>query len=139
MGDKVQNWVVMSGKDEVARRGWTMMSEYSQGMEERENPDRVPGTNTSGETRQNRVIRKRALGWGRGDGGRGRAVQGPYSLSSCEARAAVGSGSEAGTQSIRFLLDGLTNESLGVGGRAGDLSPGGKLGLRRHTLSSFSI
>ena len=54
MGDQVQNWVVISKKDDEARgRGWAMMSEYSQGMEERENPDMVPGTNTSG--RHNRT------------------------------------------------------------------------------------
>ena len=43
------------------------------------------------------------------------------------------------TQSNRSLKDGLTKESLDVGGRAGVLSPGGELGLKRHTLSSFSL
>ena len=60
-------------------------------------------------------------------------------LGSCESGAMVGSGPGAGTQNIRFLEDALANESLDAGGRAGDLSPGGELGLRRHTLSYFSI
>lgn len=51
MGDLVYSRVVIS--EEAKGRGWTVMSEYSQGVEERENPDTVPGTNTSG--RHNRT------------------------------------------------------------------------------------
>lgn len=103
-------------------------------------PSHGPVTNTSGETRQDRAVRKRPARWGRGEkaGGAG-AFQRPYSLGSCEAGAAMGSGPGAGTQSFRSLENGLTNKSLDAGGRAGDLSPGRELGLRRHTLSSFSI
>lgn len=51
MGDLVHNRVVIS--EEARGRGWTVVSEYSQGLEERANPDTVPGTNTSG--RHNRT------------------------------------------------------------------------------------
>lgn len=71
--------------------------------------------------------------------GRRPAGGGVYSPGSPKAGAAEGSDPGARTQSVRSLKDGLTNESLDVGGKAGVLSPGGELGLKRHTLSSFSL
>lgn len=102
-------------------------------MEERENSDVVPGINMSVETRQNGAIRKRRVGWGRGEGWQGwrfRALQRGLSR-----RLGLRNWGYGG---VRSLEDGLANESLDVRGRA-DLSAGGELGLRRHTLSSFSI
>lgn len=61
-------------------------------------------------------------------------------MGSCEAWGFRGVRSgRPGTQSIRSLENGVTNESLDAGGWAEDLSPSVGLGLRRHTLSSFSI
>lgn len=85
-------------------------------------------------TEQNNQEETGGVGEGRRPAG-GRRLQ-PW-LS--KAGAAAGSDPGARTQSIRFLKDGLTNESLDVGGKAGVLSPGGELGLKRHTLSSFSL
>lgn len=82
-------------------------------MGEGENPDMVPGTNVSGETRQNRVIRKSRVGWGRGGTGKAGVLQRGL-LKGLGLR--WGQDLGTGTQGIRSLENGLANESLDAGG-----------------------
>lgn len=103
------------------------MGEQSQGMGEGENPDLVPGTNVSGEPRQ-RSHQGESGGWGRGGAGGAGVLQGRL-------------GPGTGTQGIRSLENGLAKESLDAGGWAlgRRAKSNGERGLRRHTLSPFSI
>lgn len=90
----------------------------------------VPGTNVSRETRQKRVIRKSRVGEGRR-----LARLAPYSGLLRRLGLRWGQVLGAGTQGMGSLENGVANESLDVGGWAGDLSPRVELGLGRHTLS----
>lgn len=91
-------------------------------MEERENPDLVPGTSTGGETPPTESSGRDQ--WvGEGEAGRAGVSQALRQGLSRKLGLRRDQGLGAGTSGTWSLEDGSANGSLDAGGRAGDLSP----------------